>query len=261
MKRLIFWGMSILIGILGMTLICYADFDGVPSWDYEHNDNVPCRVDEKGNQIPNIYINDTMILVDVYGKWSQEAITYCAKQGYLDGMLVRKFDYNPYSYVDKAELSMLLGRKAKIDYSKYKKDFFTDIRLQDYDLSGTYDYTDWYVNFTPYYVNWAGLDGILKGNGQGALNNSELDREQAATIIDRFVEKHTHLYDGLKFDEDLSFKDKDEILSWAEEGVVRLSKIKVFNGDSKGFFNPHQSISREEICQIIFNLEKQEGLN
>lgn len=260
MKRLIFWGMLLLIGALGMTSICYADSEGVPSWDYEHNDNVPCRVDENGNQIPNIYINDNMILVDVYGRWSQKAITYCAKQGYLDGMLIQKFDYNPCLGINKAELSMLLGRKAKIDYSQYKKDFFTDVKLQDCDLSGTYDYTDWYINFTPYYVNWAGLDGILKGNGQGALNNSELDREQAATIIDRFVEKHTNLYDSLEFDGDLSFKDKDQISSWAKEGVGRLSEIKVFNGDSKGFFYPHQYLSREEICQIIYNIAKKQNL-
>ncbi|WP_312647263.1 S-layer homology domain-containing protein [Aminipila sp.] len=83
-----------------------------------------------------------------------------------------------------------------------------------------------------------------------------MTREQAATIIDRYIAKNTSLYNSVKLDNSLSFKDENEISSWAKESVERLSKIKLFNGDEKGFFNPQENISRAEICQIIFNLAK-----
>lgn len=271
MRRLIIGGIFVLIVVLGMSLISFADssdlsessdFPGVPSWDYDHNDNVPGFVDKDGNLIPNIYIGNNMILVDVYGKWAQEAITYCAEQGYLDGMLSRKYFFNPESGVWKSDLVLFLGRKEGIEYSRYAEDCFSDIKLEDYDLSGSYDYSDWYSNFSPYYVNWAGAEGILKGSGQGILNNIEgLTREQAATIIDRYIVKKTTLYERVKFDEALNYKDQDQIADWAREGVERLSKIKLFNGDQNGRFNPKKGFTRAEVCQIIFNLAKMEASN
>ncbi|WP_312647262.1 hypothetical protein [Aminipila sp.] len=162
MKRLIVWGMILLIGALGMSSTCYADFEGVPSWAYEANDNVPGFVDKNGNQIPNIYINDNMTMVDVYGNWAQEAIVYCAKQGCLDGMLSRKYWFSPSSYLRKSELAILLGRKKGIDYSQYRVDFFTDISVSDYAMYG--EYSTLMDKAAPYYVNWAGSEGILKGS-------------------------------------------------------------------------------------------------
>ncbi|MHC1723280.1 MAG: S-layer homology domain-containing protein [Aminipila sp.] len=259
MKRLIVWGMLLLIGALGMSSTCYADFEGVPSWAYEANDNVPGFVDKEGKPIPNIYIKEGMILVDVYGTWAQDAIVYCAKQGYLDGMLSRKYWFSPSSYLYKSELAILLGRKSSINYMQYKEDFFKDIKVSDVDWNN--EYLSLMDKVAPYYVNWAGSEGILKGSSQGVLNNDSLTREQAATMIDRFVAKNTNLYDGLKIDGELSFKDKEQISSWAKESVERLSKIKLFNGDEKGFFNPQGNISRAEICQIMFNLAKNQNSN
>lgn len=76
MKRLMTKGIIVLIGILCSTLTSFANsadltaplynFD-VPSWDYENNGNIPERVDKDKNPIPNITVNDKMILVDVYG--------------------------------------------------------------------------------------------------------------------------------------------------------------------------------------------------
>lgn len=259
MKRLIVWGMLLLIGVLGMSSTCYADFEGVPSWAYEANDNVPGFVDKDGKPIPNIYIKEGMILVDVYGSWAQDAIVYCAKQGYLDGMLSRKYWFNPNSYLNKSELAILLGRKKGIDFSQYKVDFFSDLKVSDFA-----EYDEAVVGafkLTPYYVNWAGSEGIIMGSSKGVFNDDSITREEAATIIDRYIAKNTSLYDNIKLDNSLSFKDENEISSWAKESVERLSKIKLFNGDEKGFFNPQQNISREEICQIIFNLAKKQNSN
>lgn len=269
MKRLITKGIIVLIGILCTTLISFASSSDlttspgnidVPSWDYEHNGNIPEYVDEDGNPIPNITINDEMTLVDVYGKWSQEAIVYCAKQGYLDGMFTRKYFFSPSAGIDKADLAILLGRMEKIEYSKYTKDYFSDIQSKNYDLSGSYDYSDWYRNYIPYYVNWAGEEEIFKGSGNGVLNNAEgFNREQAAAIIDRYIASKTSLYDGVKFDQNLSYKDQAQISSWAKDSVRRLSTIKLFKGDSNGFFNPKGDVTRAEVCQIIFNIERAES--
>ena len=140
------------------------------------------------------------------------------------------------------------------------RNYFSDIQSKNYDLSGNYDYSDWYRNLTPYYVNWAGQEGILKGSGNGALNNAEsFNREQAATILDRYIASKTTLYDGVKFDQDLMYKDQDQISNWAKDSVRRLSTIKLFKGDSKGYFNPRGGFTRAEVCQIIFNIEQAEG--
>ena len=268
--KLIIGGIGTLIGVLAINLANYAnpsdasgssDFCMVPSWDYDHNDNVPGFVGDDGNIIPNIYIGDDMILVDVYGKWAQEAITYCAEQGYLDGMLARKFWFSPEVGVSKSDLAVFLGRKESIEYSRYTEEYFYDVKLEDYDLSGTYDYSDWYSNFSPYYVNWAGSEGLLLGNGQGGLDIIEgMTREQAAIIMDRYIMKRTSLYDGVKFDGTLDYKDQDKITDWAREAVERLSKIKLFNGDPNNCFNPQNYLTRAELCQLIYNLEQMENL-
>ena len=269
-KKTIIGGIWALIVVLGMNLTSCtnssdasesSDFFMAPSWDYDHNDNVPGRVDDDGNIIPNIYIRDDMILVDVYGQWAQEAITYCAERGYLDGMLIRKFWFSPPLGVCKSDLAVFLGRKEGIEYSRYTEEYFSDVRLEDYDLSGTYDYSDWYSNFSPYYVNWAGSEGLLLGNGQGGLDNIEgLTREQAAIITDRYIMKKTSLYDGVQFDGALDYKDQGQIADWAREAVERLSKIKLFNGDPNNCFNPQNYITRAELCQLIYNLEQMENL-
>lgn len=270
MKRLMIKGIILLIGILCTASISLADTvdlmaspnsADVPPWDYEHNDNIPQYVDKDGNLIPNITISDKITLVDVYGNWAQEAIVYCAKQGYLDGMFNRKYFFYPSDGVSKIDLAILLGRKEKIEYSKYTKDYFSDIQSKDYDLSGSYDYSDWYRNYTPYYVNWAGEEGILKGSGNGLLNAAEgFNREQAAAIIDRYIASKTTLYDGIEFNQGLLYKDQDQISSWAKDGVRRLSAIKLFQGDTNGYFNPKGGFTRGEVCQIIFNIEQAEGL-
>lgn len=269
MKRLMIRWMIVLAWVLCMSITSFADSGDsaapadntyIPSWDYDHNDNIPERVDKDGNPIPNISIGDKMILVDVYGEWAQEAIVYCAEQGYLDGMLTRKYFFSPKQGIDKSDLAILLGRKEKIDYSKYTECYFNDIRFEDYDLSGPYDYSDWYRNYSPYYVNWAGEEGILKGSGNGTLNNAEdFNREQAATILDRYIAAKTTLYDGLRLDQDLQYKDQGQISSWAKDSVRRLSAIKLFKGDSNSLFNPREGFTRAEACQIIFNIEQAEN--
>ena len=269
--KLIIGGIWALIGVLGMNLTSCANasdasespdsFRGLP-WDYYNSNNAPGYVDEDGNIIPNIYISDGMILVDVYGHWAQEVITYCAEQGYLEGMLIRKYWFNPEMFVYKYDLAIFLGRKEGIDYNQYTEEYFSDVKLEDYDLSGTYDYSDWYKNFSPYYVNWAGTEGLLLGNGQGGLDNTEvLTREQAATIMDRYIMKKMSLYDGVNFDGALDYKDQDKITDWAREAVERLSKIKLFNGDPNNCFNPQNYLTRAELCQLIYNLEQMENLH
>lgn len=261
MKKIIFVVLFTLI--LGTNVISYAHssepFGPLP-WDYDHNDNVPGFVDKNGDPIPNIVIDDDITMVDVYGNWAQEAITYCAKQGYLDGMLTRKYFFSPPSTIDKSDLAVLLGRRSNIAYDQYTNDCFSDISLEYSDLSGAYDYSDWYSNFTPYYVNWAGAEGLLKGSGQGgALNKDELNREQAATIIDRYITKYTNLYAEMKTDGSFTYHDQAQISDWAKESIERLSTIKLFNGDEKGNFNPEKYVSRSEICQLIYNLDQAEA--
>lgn len=253
MKYKIEFLIFILICLISISSFDFKNLSYAMSWDYEENGNIPAFVDGEGGYIPNVHINDNMILVDVYRTWAQEAITYCAMQGYLNDMLSRKYFYNPDSWSDKSELAVMLGRTQEIDYTKYTKDIFTDISIND-------DYYDVpMLKITPYYVNWAGTVGILKGNNSGALDYIDpLTREQAAVIIDRYIEIYTNLYDSKGSGYDISFKDWDQTSDWAKDSVKRLSGVSLMNGDENGFFNPKKEINRSEICQIIFNLAQRE---
>jgi len=234
-----------------------APYHEEPEWVKEEHHNVPVFVDSKGNPHQNLYINHnhTIIVDTYYMKWAQPAIVFCAEKGYLDGMLSSKYFLSPQSWIDKCDLAILLGRMEAIDYKKYTQEVFSDIKFSDFDLSEDYENTDWYYNLSPYYINWAGKEGILQGTGQGLLGNNEITREHIAVMIDRYVEKYTSLYEGVNFSHTaVSFKDEDKIAGWAKESIRRLAAIRLINGDHLGFYNPKDNTNRAQICQIIYNI-------
>jgi hypothetical protein len=94
--------------------------------------------------------------------------------------------------------------------------------------------------------------GLVKGTGDGKFNpNSNITREQMATIIGR-----THaLYDGehsVDADSILStYTDKDTISGWAKNDVALLVVMKVINGVSTYKIGPSENATRAQAAVML----------
>jgi len=58
----------------------------------------------------------------------------------------------------------------------------------------------------------------------------------------------------IKETDDMTFKDADKIGKWAREAVDRVSDKGLMLGDSDGYFNPKNPLTREEAAVIIERL-------
>ena len=173
---------------------------------------------------------------DIINHWAKEAINFSLDNGLFDD-IVKGNRFEPNRPMTRAEFIAVLGRFEKANKLTADKIF------QDIDTNAYY----------AKYVNWAKEIGLVYGmDAKNFAPNKEISREEMAAILYRYKQMKKINFDS----EAKEFKDQDKIPQWANEAVRELSKSQIILGMDDGNFNGKKSLSRGEIAQIIFNINK-----
>ena len=174
--------------------------------------------------------------VDVENHWAKEAINFSLKEKLFED-IVKGDRFEPNKAMTRAEFIAILGRFEKVNA------FTANISFQDIDLGAYYGK----------YVNWAKGAGLIHGmDATHFAPNKTISREEMATILYRYKQMKKINFDG----QAKQFKDQDKLPKWAKEAVKELSKSKILNGMEDGTFRGKKQLSRAEIAQIVFNMNK-----
>ena len=174
--------------------------------------------------------------VDIENHWAKEAINYSLKEKLFED-IVKGDRFEPNKAMTRAEFIAILGRFEKVTQ------FTTNISFQDIDMDAYYGK----------YVNWAKGMGLIHGmDATHFAPDKTISREEMATILYRYKQMKKINFDG----QAKQFKDQNKIPNWAREAVKELSKSKILNGMEDGTFRGKKQLSRAEIAQIVFNINK-----
>lgn len=92
--------------------------------------------------------------------------------------------------------------------------------------------------------------GIMQGSDGLFRGNDAITREEMCVTIMRALEK----YILLENKEEKAFSDSENISSWAEESVKKISSYGIINGYPSGEFMPKKSLTRAEAMVVIYRV-------
>ncbi len=168
--------------------------------------------------------------------WSSKAVSYVMKQGYFHGD--GKGHFMPNQKITKAQFVTVLGNIFKVDKTKYMTNNFADVKK-----------TDYYYSF----ANWAKQKKLYHGYGDKLFQpNKVVSREEMAYMLEKYI---TMANIKLTVHAQPSFADFAKISDWAKPSVNKISKLGVVKGMS-GKFQPKGCITRAQVAQVIYNIEK-----
>ena len=177
----------------------------------------------KRNPIPGAGQDRTRFSDVRSGDWFEQAVTSISYSGIIQGVGNNRF--NPIGRLTVAELVTML------------------MRTQIGEIRGN---GVWYAP----YIEKAMADGIL--NASDNLNpTASITRAQAALIITRYVEAYNPLWAQTRIDSTPS--DISAIPNEYVSSVANAFRWGIFRGDDQGNFNPHNTLTRAEAAQIIYN--------
>lgn len=180
--------------------------------------------------------NQTQTYADIQNHWAKEAIHYSLESRFFDD-IVKGNRFEPNKAMTRAEFIAILGRFEKAN------EFTANISFQDIDMNAYYGK----------YVNWAKNAGLVYGmDAANFAPNKTISREEMATILYRYKQMKKINFEG----EAKQYKDGNKIPKWAKEAVQELSKSKILNGMDDGTFQGKKQLSRAEIAQIVYNINK-----
>ena len=178
----------------------------------------------------------TQNYIDIENHWAKEAINYSLEHKLFDDIATGN-RFEPNKAMTRAEFIAVLGR------FEGAKEFPANISFQDIDMNAYY----------AKYVNWAKANGLIYGmDATNFAPNKAISREEMATILYRYKQMKKINFDGKA----KQFKDGDRIPKWAREAVKEVSKSNIINGMEDGTFQGKKQLSRAEIAQIVFNINK-----
>lgn len=180
--------------------------------------------------------SQTHTYADIQNHWAKEAIHYSLESRLFDD-IVKGNRFEPNKAMTRAEFIAILGRFEKVN------EFTANISFQDIDMNAYYGK----------YVNWAKNAGLVYGmDAANFAPNKTISREEMATILYRYKQMKKINFEG----EAKQYKDENKIPKWAKEAVQELSKSKILNGMDDGTFQGKKQLSRAEIAQIVYNINK-----
>ena len=165
------------------------------------------------------------------GKWYAEGINYCSSKGIIKGY--KDGSFKPNNSITRAELAAICS---------------TGLELQDKAENTFSDVKDdaWYA---PYVLACVEA-GIISGYGNGKFGpNDRVTREQAALIASNIFD--IPLYAGHS-----EFADESSISSWAQNGVLTMSRAGLVSGKGNNRFCPKDNVTRAEVAVVIHAAHK-----
>lgn len=174
--------------------------------------------------------------LDIPGNaWFFEAIDYVYQGRYFSGTSATTF--SPGTPMTRAMFVTVLHRLAGIPAVGSGSEF-SDIK----------DPSQYYYNA----VRWANNNGIVSGYDDGTFRpDSYVTREQMAAIIYRYAayKGGDTSVSGSAYD---TFPDKEEVSDYAVRALRWAVSREIIRG-SGGMLLPHNSATRAEVAQIIYN--------
>lgn len=161
--------------------------------------------------------------------WAADSINNFAEMGFVNGKGEGKFA--PNDSITREEFVAIAVRAFKLNGTADLK--FNDVQ-----------YDDWYYSA----VCAAVSNNIIFGESDDSFGTGKkISREQIATIVYRMIsDKMPNINE-----EDISFFDKDQINTYAQEAVAALSNLNIINGYNDNTFKPQESATRAEATVIL----------
>ncbi|QXM05255.1 S-layer homology domain-containing protein [Crassaminicella indica] len=168
-------------------------------------------------------------------EWAKEAIEAMAQKGIISGREEGIFD--PSANITRAEFATLMTKM--MGYATENMEVpFTDVAKDA-----------WYYS----YVGAAYKNGIIRGRSNTIFDpKGNITREEMAIIVAKVLDKQGYEKVGLNGLD--IFKDKENIASWAKEGVSLCVKEKIIRGMGNGQFNPKQNANRAQAAMMLYKL-------
>lgn len=168
--------------------------------------------------------------------WAKDAVQNLAGKGIIKGKSESIFD--PKSGISRAEFCALISR-----IMKYEPNSNTVLPFKDVAMGS------WYYDA----VAAAYESGLVNGKSADAFDPSGvITRQEMAKIIGNLLEKK-----GFKPGEESqleSFKDRNEIDSWAKDAAAIVARESIMTGTPEGKFEPKRPTSRAETAVILLRL-------
>ena len=238
--------LSIGWGVFGSRLIARADEDELDGELQEEQEQAEPEETEDGEDVsdtddteePWVEISGSLVFYDVVAdNWFYDAVMYVYDNGIMQGSYLEgeepKFD--PEASFTRAQAAMIFYRLAQSPDVSDLPNPFSDV------VAGAW-YTDAIV--------WAADDGIVEGYPGGLFGpNDAITREQLAAIVGRWSEGQ-----ALPEIVDYEWPDFDSIRDYAQEYVLNLTAIGVFEGIPGDNFMPGENAVRAEIASVLFKL-------
>ncbi len=168
------------------------------------------------------------------GKWYSEGISFCAANGYMDGVAEGKFDRS--SNLTRAMFMTILAKIDGVDLSSYDgRTLFSDVAVGK-----------WYTAA----ITWAAENELASGIGDGVFGyKNNITREQMALILYGYTN-----YKGLDTtaSADVSkFDDSARIHSWALDAVKWAVASELISGTGETILDPRGTCTRAQAAVII----------
>ena len=170
---------------------------------------------------------------DIEGSWAKNDIEFVVSRGLFNG--TSKATFSPGIAMTRGMFVTVLGRLAKADVSEYKSSSFSDVKNDTYYM---------------WYIEWARLNGIVKGIGNGMFAPDEpITREQMAVIMQNYA--NTMGISLPKVYEENTFADSEKISTYAVEAVKLMQMSGILNGKNGNIFDPQNAATRAEVSAVL----------
>lgn len=198
-------------------------------------------VDQDNNTVQFIYGNEYNKPESAFrdipnNSWYNMFVSYLKQTGIVNGM--NENDFSPEQPIRRSEFIKMISLLSSEDISVYaNSNFFYDSNS-----------SDWYHS----YVEWGANNNIINGDILGNFNGeSNITREEAATMLYRFVENYSaDIFNAPYVIEGSNYSDCNNISNWALEPVEKLTSLGILNGNDRCFC-PQDEMSRAEAAKII----------
>ncbi len=165
--------------------------------------------------------------------WFYPCVTACVEKGYMVGMSENTF--SPYEPITRAQLMQVLYNISggEAEFSPY----FTDVKENH-----------WYAKA----ICWAKEQGVGYGTSEDKFSpNMTLTREQLAVFYVRYAELFCIT---LAEKTPTDYIDKDDISSWAAEGVETANNAALITTRIADSFLPRGTVARAELAGSLLRL-------
>lgn len=165
------------------------------------------------------------------GHWATIAINFASGKGYVQGD--QNGNINPDAPMSRAQYATILCRMLGLTVDKVTESSFEDV-----------DPNEWYGP----YIEALFKKGVIKGTSETTFSPmANVTREESVVLLARAwsISRTTRIKPA--------FKDELSISNWAINDVRSMQEANFIKGDDKGNFNPQNSVTLGEMCQMSYN--------